>query len=192
MPKPDYDVAVRSSDRGRSGSSPGAVCGCALAGLLPVVLVCGCASSTPGGFGLRAGAFLPGRGQTTDYQADYLVGAYYGREILSIQGWSWEAGLDFTSPEADDGSEVVDLVLIRADLSATFHEWAGSGAGLYLHWGVQCSFRVSPGSGTDFMLAAGAGLRSGGKRWDLRLTGQSVLGDANVDQIWVVTGGYCF
>jgi hypothetical protein len=128
----------------------------------------------------------------TDYETDYLLGAYYGRPSSDPAGWSWEAGLDYASPKTEDGTERVRLVLVRADLSTSLHSWVGAGVSLYLHWGGQSSIRVSPGSDSDFMLTAGMGLRHAESGWDLRFTGQSTLGEANVDQFWVLTAGYLF
>jgi hypothetical protein len=110
----------------------------------------------------------------------------------NLRGWSWEAGLDLTSPEAENGSQEVHLMLLRADLGTNLYEWVGPETEVYLHWGGQSSLRVSPGSGADFMLTAGIGLRSRRNHWDFRFTGQGVLGRANIDQYWVVTGGYVF
>ena len=85
-----------------------------------------------------------------------------------------------------------DLMLLRTDLGADLHTWVGRDISLYLVWGGQFAFRVSPGSGTDFMLTGGAGLRSGAHHWDIRFTGHAVIGEANVDHVWIVAGGFRF
>ncbi len=146
----------------------------------------------PGGFGVRAGAFIPGAGQMTDYKADFLLGAYYGDESFTLKGWSWEVGLDITSPESADGTEEVHLMLFRGDVRTNLYEWVLADLGLYLFWGGELAVPTSSNSETSFLLTSGAGLRSERQRWDFRFTGQGVLGDGNTGIMWVVTIGYLF
>jgi len=160
--------------------------------LLPAVALLGhgCTLDSLAGFGGRVGAFIPGAGQTKDYGSSFLWGACYGRDFPAgvLQGdWSWEAGLDFASPEVN--GETVDILLVRADLSARAFEWAQQDISVYGFCGGQVSLASS---GPGMALTGGVGIRSKRQHWDARFTGQAVMGNADLGSVWLLTAGVFF